>query len=78
MKFEGVRVFHVVDSTSDHCALFLTNSPPQCASNAKMLPLRSLVNKKLGMQEHHRIILGDGSGLEYTSRYYGEFKALCL
>ena len=45
-KFEGVRVYHLVDSTSKHCALFLTNSPPQRASNAKMLPLRSLVNKK--------------------------------
>ena len=27
-KFEGVRVYHLVDLTLDHCALLLTHSPP--------------------------------------------------
>ena len=27
-KFDGMRVYHLVDSTSDHCALLLTVSPP--------------------------------------------------
>ena len=27
-KFDGTRVYHLVDLTSDHCALLLTNSPP--------------------------------------------------
>ena len=27
-KFDGMRVYHLVDSTSDHCTLLLTVSPP--------------------------------------------------
>ena len=27
-KFEGMRVYHIMDSTSDHCALLITDSPP--------------------------------------------------
>ena len=44
-KFEGVRVYHLVDSTSKHCALFLTNSPPQRASNTKRFHFEALWTK---------------------------------
>ena len=41
-KFDGMRVYHIVDSTSDHCALFLTDSPPQRVSNAKRFHFEAL------------------------------------
>ena len=44
-KFEGARVYHLVDSTSDHCALFLTNSPSQYASNVKRFHFEALWSK---------------------------------
>ena len=44
-KFEGVRVYHLVDSTFDHCALFLTNSPSQYASNIKRFHFEALWSK---------------------------------
>ena len=44
-NFEGARVYHLVDSTSDHCALFFTNSPPQHVSNAKRFHFEALWSK---------------------------------
>lgn len=44
-KFEGVRVYHLVDSTSDHYALLLTDSPPQRPSNAKCFHFKALWTK---------------------------------
>ena len=44
-NFEGVRVYHLVDSTSDHCALLLIDSPPQRASNAKRFHFEALWTK---------------------------------
>ena len=44
-NFEGVRVYHLVDSTSDHYALLLIDSPPQRASNAKRFHFEALWTK---------------------------------
>lgn len=44
-KFEGVRVYHLINSTSDHCGLLLTNSPPQRVSNVKHFHFEALWTK---------------------------------
>ena len=44
-NFEGVRVYHLVDSTFDHYALLLIDSPPQRASNAKRFHFEALWTK---------------------------------
>ena len=44
-KFDGTRVYHLVDLTSDHCALLLIDSPPQRASNAKRFHFEALWTK---------------------------------
>nr|XP_023891716.1 uncharacterized protein LOC112003738 [Quercus suber] len=44
-KFDGMRVYHLVDSTSDHCALLLTDTPPHRVSNAKRFHFEALWTK---------------------------------
>lgn len=44
-KFKGVRVYHLVDSTSNHCVLLLTDSPPQRLPNAKYFHFEALWTK---------------------------------
>ena len=39
-KFNEMRVYHLVDSTSDHSALHLTVSPPQRVLNTKRFTLK--------------------------------------
>ncbi|KAL0004281.1 hypothetical protein SO802_011842 [Lithocarpus litseifolius] len=41
-KFEGMRVYHLVDSTSDHCVFLLTNSHPQRVSKNKRFHFEAL------------------------------------
>ena len=50
-KFEGMRVYHLVDSTSDHCALLLTASPPQRSSYAKRFHFEALWTKNEACRE---------------------------
>ena len=40
-----MRVYHLVDLTSDHCALHLTDSPPQRVPNIKRFHFEALWTK---------------------------------
>ena len=44
-KFNEMRVYHLVDSTSDHSALHLTVSPPQRVPNTKCFHFEALWTK---------------------------------
>ena len=64
-NFEGARVYHLVDSTSDHCALFFTNSPSQYASNVKRFHFEALWSKN---EECRNIIESSwGMGLDLST-----------
>ena len=51
VKFEGMRVYHLVDSTSDHCALLLTTSPPHRSSHVKRFHFEALWTKNEDRRE---------------------------
>ncbi|XP_075645538.1 uncharacterized protein LOC142616585 [Castanea sativa] len=58
-KFVGMRVYHLVDSTFDHCALLLTASPPQRLSHAKSFHFEALWTKN----ENCRVVIESSSGM---------------
>ena len=51
VKFAGMRVYHLVDSTSDHCALLLNTSPPHRSSHIKCFHFEALWTKNMECRE---------------------------
>ena len=66
MKFEGMRVYHLVDSTSDHCALLLTTSPPHKSPNVKRFHFEALWTKNKDCREIIESSWGMGIDLSTT------------
>ena len=44
-KFGGMKAYHVVDSTSDHCALLIFDSTTQCQNRAKRFHFEAMWTK---------------------------------
>ena len=51
VKFTGMRVYHLVDSTSDHCALLLNSSPPHRSPHVKRFHFEALWTKNKECRE---------------------------
>ena len=63
VKFSGMRVFHLVDSTSDHCALLLNSSPPHRSPRIKRFHFEALWTKNRECREIIDSSWGVGSDL---------------
>lgn len=51
VKFSGMRVFHLVDSTSDHCALLLNSSPPHRLPHSRRFHFEAIWTKNRECKE---------------------------
>ena len=63
VKFLGMRVFHLVDSTSDHCALLLNSSPPHKLTRSKRFHFEAIWTKNRECKEIIDSSWGVGSDL---------------